>query len=274
MQEYTIRPFDFTQAASLVPLFKECFGRDVPSNYFQWKFLDNPAGPAIGHVAVTKEDETVGFYGMIPEYYRFGACEQMVHQGCDVMTLPAHRRQGLFGRQFRATCEMGRTLSNRFTFMGFGGQTTISTYRKMGVTVPFSIPFYFKLAFLCRLPKLRRLDAPQEINAPNRLVLDMIQENASRRKNTKIFDDYFIQWRLKNPLIKYRILHDDSAYAIFYVAGSFIFLFDAWEAAKGKGRRVMSFLDNELTRAGKKGILTFGQEGGSLARHVRRHGFI
>ena len=63
---YTIEPLVPELFNQLVPLMEDVFGGAPQTALFDWKYLQNPAGPAIGHVARSATGELAAFYGMIP----------------------------------------------------------------------------------------------------------------------------------------------------------------------------------------------------------------
>jgi hypothetical protein len=73
--------------ARLSELMFLCFGIKTDASYFQWKYFDDPAGPAIAYEAVYN-GKTVGFYGLIPELYWINGAVKKIYQATDVMTHP------------------------------------------------------------------------------------------------------------------------------------------------------------------------------------------
>ncbi|HTN24536.1 MAG TPA: GNAT family N-acetyltransferase [Solirubrobacteraceae bacterium] len=90
-----LRPVREDDVDALATLFRACFGMQVTSSYFHWKYWENPCGPVTGFVA-DAGDRLGGFYGVIPEPWSVGGVDVLVHQSMDTMTHPDFRRRGLF----------------------------------------------------------------------------------------------------------------------------------------------------------------------------------
>ena len=96
MNNYNIRKLANNEFYLLIPLMKDCFGMDVNIEYFEWKFVKNPAGFVEGYIAVSDEGEIAAYYGVIPEIYIINGKPTTIYQSCDTMTHSKHRRKGLF----------------------------------------------------------------------------------------------------------------------------------------------------------------------------------
>jgi hypothetical protein len=74
-----------------------CLGLKTDPRYFQWKYLDNPAGQVVAFEA-RHQNEPAAFYGVIPEIYLINGEKVKVYQSMDTMTHPRYQRRGLFTR--------------------------------------------------------------------------------------------------------------------------------------------------------------------------------
>src|SRR5690242_16349933 len=70
-------------------------GLKTSDKYFQWKYLDNPAGEVVAFEAL-HEGRPAAFYGVIPEFYTVKGERVKVYQSMDTMTHPDYQRRGLF----------------------------------------------------------------------------------------------------------------------------------------------------------------------------------
>jgi hypothetical protein len=273
--EYQIEPISDSTFGRLIPIMQDAFGETVERRLFDWKYRDNPAGPAIGHVAITQDTgEIAAFYGMIPEYYRWGTKSSRIYQSCDTMTHSRHRRKGLFSRLALRTYEQAQKASPDFFAFGFGGPTSTPGFLKMGWTVAFEIPLMFKprlLGFRRHTASLGRVSALNELTPE---LISSIKKSRAAHQNSKVFSEDFIRWRLSNPSKAYKYLVDtNGSYAIFYEAGGFTFLFDFWEETPGAGSALARALDHSLP-SGSKGLLTLTQRGSQLESQLGRYWFI
>lgn len=76
-------------------LFKKCFRQEKDSDYFKWKYFDNPAGKIVGYEAIAK-GKTVASYGVIPEFYKVDGKKIRVFQAADAMVSPRYWGKNLF----------------------------------------------------------------------------------------------------------------------------------------------------------------------------------
>src|SRR5688572_26250181 len=101
---FKFRLYDFEKPEELAEIFELCFGQKFSSRYFNWKYLDNPAGKAIAFVA-EHNNHIAAFYGVIPEYYLVNNKKEIVYQSMDTMTHPEYRKSGLFTKLANLTYE-------------------------------------------------------------------------------------------------------------------------------------------------------------------------
>ena len=217
--------------AELQPLMLDAFGDSVSPGYFQWKYLDNPAGEAIGCIARSEQDGAIAaFYGMIPETYRFDGTSRRIYQSCDTMTHSQHRRRGLFQALARLTYDRALEADPRFLAFGFGGPTSTPGFVKMGWKVAFEIPYLFQPYPLTAFSSLGSRKAElAALNQPDDPLIALIGRSRLNASNSIDRSQAFVAWRLANPRRQYNYLRDgDDAYAIFYRSGDFVFLFDFW----------------------------------------------
>lgn len=278
MSEYELEPLTEQNLDRLVPLMQDAFGhRDVDLGYFRWKYLENPAGPAIGLFAIAPDTgEVAAFYGMIPEVYVFGSARRCIYQSCDTMTHTSHRRRGLFKKLALETYRQAESRDPRFFALGFGGATSTPGFKKMNWDVTFEIPFYFKPRLLCRLAAISGSGAPLiESGEVTPELCSLISDSAANRANGKVMDEEFIRWRLGNPRRAYQyLLNPEGAYAIYYESHGSIFLFDFFEASKKSGRAVMARLAQMVVAKRLRGLLSFCQRGRDFEVRLKRHGFL
>lgn len=78
-------------------LFRSCFRQEKSTQYFQWKYFDNPAGSIVGYEAIAK-GKTVASYGLIPEYYYVNGKKIKIYQAADAMVSPRYWGKNLFNQ--------------------------------------------------------------------------------------------------------------------------------------------------------------------------------
>jgi hypothetical protein len=268
---YTVEPLTPELFPQLAPLMADAFGGSPPTGLFEWKYLRNPAGPAIGQVARAASGELAAFYGMIPERFRWGQSEHRIYQSCDTMTHSRHRRKGLFQLLAQETYAAAKAADPGFFAIGFSGATSTPGFYKMGWTSPFEVPHRFKPRLLAQLGSGT---GPEKLGAMPAALPDLMQRRAATRACSRVFYPDYVQWRLSTPSYNAVYLIDDAAFAVFRQGDGFVYLLDFWEAERGAGRGVMRALNREASAAGGKGLLTACQAGGDLDLLLRRYGFL
>jgi GNAT superfamily N-acetyltransferase len=118
----------------LVELFEACFGTSLSTEYFAWKYQENPAGEVSGFVADAGE-RLAAFYGVIPEPWTVGGTNTTIFQSMDTMTHPEFRRRGLFARLADLTYEDVRRRTGDCNMVGIPGPTSLPGFTgKLGWT--------------------------------------------------------------------------------------------------------------------------------------------
>lgn len=257
----------------LVPLMEDVFGGNPQGALFDWKYLRNPAGPAIGHVARSASGELAAFYGMIPEIYRWGERSVRIYQSCDTMTHSRHRRRGLFQLLAQQSYAAARKADPGFFAIGFSGPMSTPGFLKMGWANPFAIPHRFKPRQLASIAPFPGKGPEVAATIPETLV-GLMARNAAARRNCKSYYPEFVRWRLAHPAVSYRYVIDDGAYAILKEQAGFLYLIDFWEESVGAGKGVMRSVMQASAKPGQRGVLTACQQGGSLERMLRRYLFL
>jgi hypothetical protein len=271
-EDYTVEPLTPELFPQLVPLMEDVFGGNPQAELFDWKYLRNPAGPAIGHIARARDGEVAAFYGMIPEIYRWGDREQRVYQSCDTMTHSRHRRRGLFQLLAKQTYAKAEAADPKFFAIGFSGPMSTPGFLKMNWTAPLSIPHRFKPRLFAQLGAGGH--GPEVLASIPADLPRLMKERERSRVNSKSFYPEFVAWRLSTPAQTYEYLIDDGAYAVFRRSADFVYLLDFHETGRGAGRGVMRALNREASRPGCRGLLTACQSNGDMDRLLRRYFYL
>lgn len=268
---YTIEPLTPEVFPQLAPLMADAFGGRPATGLFDWKYLRNPAGHAIGYVARSALGELAAFYGMIPERFRWGQSEHRIYQSCDTMTHSRHRRKGLFQWLAQETYAAAKSVDSGFFAIGFSGATSTPGFYKMGWTSPFEVPHRFKPRLLAQLGGG---SGPEKREAMPANLPDLMRQREATRPCSRVFYPEYVEWRLSMPAANYAFLADEGAYAVFRQGSGFVHLLDFWEAEHGAGRGVMRALNREASAPGSKGLLTACQAGGDLDLLLRRYAYL
>lgn len=277
MTEYAIRKLEAIDFHLLIPLMQDCFGEHVNTNYFKWKFLDNPSGEFVGFIAVHKSGDVGAYYGVIPEKYIVAGDESTIYQSCDTMTHSAHRRRGLFQKLANHCYDFLRAKGD-LRIIGFGGAQSTPGLIKFGWRKLFYIRYYFfPRIFLCG--RERKIGADVVELASCDLIESVIRKSNSHSQihSDKVLTIY--TWRLKNPRYAYKIIatrYGDvcRSYLVYYFNASKIILFDFHFESFEDGLRLTDYVKGLLKLSGSRGIVAFCQEYSIYSKQLGGLGFI
>lgn len=270
MSEYVLEPLEDATFGELGPLMLDAFGDRVDRRYFDWKYRQNPAGPARGNVARTVSGDIAAFYGMIPELCEWLGDTRRVYQSCDTMTHSAHRRQGLFQRLALKTYAEAEQDDAGFFVYGFGGATSTPGFVKMGWRIDQTLPFLARPALV--LP-LGASSSVRELTVPNAHMEQLFEASYANGPAVQRSREY-LRWRSANPLRIYRHFVAERAFAIVARAPKFLFLVDFWQEDHASGRPVIAAIVGNAIGQRTKGVLTLCSSNGRMGRDLRRHWFI
>ena len=269
---YILEPLTDAIFDELGPLMLDAFGHGGDKKYFDWKYRENPAGPAMGNIARTDAGEIAAFYGMIPEVYAFQGEKRRIYQSCDTMTHSQHRRRGLFQRLAQATYSEALAADPDFFAYGFSGPTSTPGFIKMNWKVREQLPFLFQpypLTLLRGGPSNARI-----VDSITGELVDMVARAQPASGPGVYRDEGFIRWRLGNPLRRYEFMLADAAYAIFTRMEGVLFVMDFWEQDRQAGSPIVRALRGIAADSGMKGLLTWTSVRSEFADRLRRHLFI
>src|SRR6187401_380238 len=93
-EAWRVRTAGLKDEPALRELFQQVFGKSLASGLWRWKF---GGSDEIEHEWVVETDErVVGHYGVIPMRFSVDGRECLVPLGCDRMTHPEYRQQGIY----------------------------------------------------------------------------------------------------------------------------------------------------------------------------------
>lgn len=271
-EKYRLQKLKPTEFNLLIPLMKACFGLSVNTDYFEWKFLKNPAGSFIGYIAVTVENEVVAYYGVIPEVYSFNGIEKTIYQSCDTMTHPNHRRKGLF-QKLATHCYSYLKKNDKLFIIGFSGEKSTPGFIKFGWEKVCVMRNYF---------------FPKQINFfESNLGLEDVSEHENPLEISGLFynsnkdipihivkSEKFVKWRLSNPLYSYKTFSLNKSYICFYESTNKIVLFDFSFDKSSDAKILFRFIKREMKKLNSRGIIVYCQENSIKSRLIKKYGFI
>lgn len=280
MAEYYIQKIGSENFDMLIPLMKNCFGIEVNIDYFQWKYIQNPAGSFIGFVAIENESKEVGaYYGVIPQKFKIDGTEKKIYQSCDTMTHSNHRRKGLF-KMLAQECFKYLKENNELFIIGFGGAQSTPGFLKFGWKHVINFKYYFKPAVLCRFSFRRSFNKNNFIEDNEILKMENLLSQINYAPGVIVSkrSANHMRWRTKNPNYFYRTIcycPKDIAegYIIYYIHNNKLILFDFLFITEKAEKALFWFLSKQVNKNKCKGIISFCQENGLQAFNLRKNGF-
>lgn len=278
MSNYSIRKLKNNEFDLLIPLMQDCFGMTVNIEYFEWKFINNPAGFVEGFIATSETGEIAAYYGVIPEVYITDGKKKIIYQSCDTMTHSSHRRKGLFER-LALHCYEYLKHENKLFVIGFGGSQSAPGLLKFGWVHVFNMKYYF-------FPKIFSLFQSYSNDSNIKIIenLNLIENIILKSNNSSPIHSHktleIFKWRISNPNYKYIVLAYHTAenvynsFLCYYIMEDKIVLFDYYFENIKSGRALISWLKHQLSNSKKKGIIAFLQENSMYSRILKKTGFI
>ena len=94
VRQWSVRNCEPADEPGVSALFLSVFGRAVPEGYWRWKLRPFPVVAENEWIAVVGK-KVVGHYAVTPVRFKVNGLEIVVPHGCDAMTHPDFRRQGI-----------------------------------------------------------------------------------------------------------------------------------------------------------------------------------
>lgn len=277
MSNYTFRKLGTDEFQLLIPMMKDCFGMDVNLQYFEWKFVKNPAGFVEGYIALAEDGEVAAYYGAIPEIYMINGEKITIYQSCDTMTHSKHRRKGLF-QKLAQHCYEDLRAHNKLFVIGFGGGQSTPGFLKFGWKHIFDIKYYFYPKLFSYFNRARENKSIGEIHDYSQIEHLILKSNSySPIHSLKTLDVF--TWRLSNPQYQYQVIAyksglEYSSYICYYEVGDKIMLFDFYFQDSIGTKALAGYLKSILVHNNYKGIVSFCQEKSCYSKALKKLGFI
>lgn len=159
---YTIRLFEPSDRDAFVDLYDATFG-EGSDEWFQWKYVENPATEHVPIVVATHRGTVVGARPSVPFRMRVGDRTVSALRFGDTMVHPDHRRQGLFTRMSRRAMTYYGALEPEFAF-NHPNEYSLPGYRTLGGRVVGRHPVAYRIQNPASLVD-GRLDGPAALGA-------------------------------------------------------------------------------------------------------------
>lgn len=141
--QYTIRFLEPADRAAFVEMYDETFG-DGSEEWFEWKYVENPATEHVPVVVATHGGELVGARPCVPFRMRIGDRTVGAIRFGDTMVHADHRRRGLFTRMTRRMMVYYAALEPAFGF-NHPNDLSLPGYRTLGGRVIGRCPIAYRI---------------------------------------------------------------------------------------------------------------------------------
>ncbi len=267
----SLRPSHFGELAGLM---HNAFGNCVNAQYFDWKYVNNPLGPAVGNIArADSSGKIVAFYGLIPQLYRFNGQDRLLYQSCDTMTHSDFRRRGLFQSLAQRTFKEQLSKNEQFFAIGFGGSNSAPGFLKMGWTKVFELSHSLKPRFLSTLNRNKN---SSDVNEYCSITADIAKCFEKRHRDIQdgiVLDHAYLEWKWTNPRKNYKFLSAGTSVCVYHVKEDLLYIDyvigEDRDGLRAIGRRI----DLLVTCLPVRGVTSFAQTGSPMELTLRDWGF-
>nr|WP_245549643.1 GNAT family N-acetyltransferase [Natronococcus occultus] len=140
----TIRRFERGDRDAFLSLYETVFDRDRSTDWFRWKYRDNPYADHVPIVVAEDDGDLVGCRSLFAQELRGDGAVRTAFQPCDTMVHPDYRRRGLFDRMNERTVERYTDGDPAF-FFNFPNEASIRGNRNHGWREIGTVPLYYRI---------------------------------------------------------------------------------------------------------------------------------
>jgi len=140
---YVVRGYEPGDRERFLSLYETVWGREKSTEWFDWRFGQNPYGEGVEMVVAERDGQLVGVEPLLPFRLRADGEETLACQPVDWIVHPDHRRRGLFTRMTERLLESH--VSAATVLFNFPTDALLPGLRKFDWTVVGTIPTYFRV---------------------------------------------------------------------------------------------------------------------------------
>ncbi|MCW5913358.1 MAG: GNAT family N-acetyltransferase [Chitinophagaceae bacterium] len=275
--EYEIKELKDGDFYVLIPLMEDCFGRTSNSEYFKWKYVDNPSGYVVGYYAKHRSTgEIAAYYGVIPETYLIKGKETIIYQSCDTMTHSKHRRKGLF-KALAFHCYEELRKKNSLFIIGFSGKMSTPGFIKFGWIQVSSLQNYF----IPRLfsPFYKSKDLSNIKNISNYEDISHLLNHKYDVPNISVRAPLIYNWRISNPRYNYSTIAYKSnkgytSYITYNISDRKVNIIDFFYEKKDEFKKLLGYLFSSHAQKDLRGIVALVQQDSIFSNKLKKVGFL
>lgn len=282
-EEYTYRVLSVVDLSSLENLFISAFDKMVKTNFFKWKYFENPCGSTI-LVGAFFNEKLVGSGAMImEEFNNFGVLEK-VFKCTDLMTHPDHQKKGISKAINKLLNEEVLKCNTSFSYT-LCSKVSTKSFIKNDWKYVEEISNLFKPLVLLKIGSFFS-------NKNNNTKLfdsidDLLTNYSFTVFNTKTSlnkTSEYLKWRTSNPNFTYKIVcnFDNekkmNGYLIYSISKNNLLNIIDFDSNSENGLLVINTLINETEQLAVKekckGILVMTLKGSGLSNLFVKKGYL
>ncbi|MFC4550556.1 MULTISPECIES: GNAT family N-acetyltransferase [Halorussus] len=224
-QRYVVRPYEPADRDGVRALHRTVFDQQASREWFDWKYVENPAADAAAFVAEA-DGEIVGARPFMPFRMAGAGAETVAFQPADAMVHPDHRRRGLFTRMTERALERYADGDPAFCF-NFPNERALAGNLELGWEVVDTVPISYRIqsaegfvdgevqraladavaGTYCRV-RDRLAPAPDayDVTRHEEIPADLLARLYARNPPEELHalrDEAFYRWRFRNPRWRY-----------------------------------------------------------------------
>lgn len=237
---YTIRRYEPDDRKAFLDLFEDALGGRMSTDWFAWKYEENPYVDHVPIVLAESDGRVVGARSFFGLQVSAGGRTYDALQPCDTMVRTDHRRRGLFGRMTNAALD--RYATDVDLYFNFPNHRSLPANRKYGWRLVEERETFYRIrnpaAVSARAGRLSGVAArgylalrraisggegPSDVEwfegVPPEPLATLAAGNEPRQFHVRR-DERFYAWRFESPLWTYRTVvarRDGSAAAALVV---------------------------------------------------------
>lgn len=275
---YDLIKVDKTNFHLVINFIRDVLNGSLSEECLRWKYLENPTADFIGYAAYDHfTKQIVGFVSLIPQP-AFGTEPKIIYQSGDEFINEQHAKKGVYRRLIKQCFREMISLSpNSFAYV-IGSSQSVVSYTRSGWVYCGELKEFARPAFLSKFNKTKFIRSEFSIATASQAISTSFQRKVevdSEKTAIQRGVDHDT-WILSNPNKKFLVLKikgDELSYVVFFIEKTHIMICDMFLPSAENGRKMMAFLDSEVSKKGFDSMKSYAQPDSKLANQLKAFGF-
>jgi hypothetical protein len=283
IEEYSYRVLSVDDLPNIEELFFSAFANRVKTNFFKWKYFENPYGDTILAGAFYKEKLVGSGSMMLEEFNNFGVLEK-VYKCTDLMTHPDHQKKGISKAINKLLNEEVLKSNSSFSYTLCSNVSTKSFIKNDWNQVG-EISNLFKPLFILKIGSFlsHKKNRTKVFDSIDDLLLNY-RFSVFKNKTAINKTSEYIKWRTSNPNFTYKIvcsfdkMNNLNGYLIYSLSKNNLLNIIDFDATFDYRSEIIDTLINETehiaVKEKYKGILVMAIKGSGLSDLFIKKGYL